>query len=364
MSTNSYAAPIKLKNTFLFTTGFKCVVALATSLTLVACNSSSSTPADDLLDGDGGDPSAIVDNGGNNNSVDGDTSNEGEEADAQASLLDLSNVNIADVEGNPEVYPNESNSTRLFGPVVGTNTLMNSEIVKRLTISGQTNSERLGVVAAFATRESQARPNNADIVIALINLSDQSICSLQVDYEALNSSGDSLGSGQTSRGGAMLNTNDPGADLTDINNRTLFSCIPANSVIHVDGLEFMSFDFDEVAELVFEVRTNDINIPETLPLETASVKPLSYTVNENATISVLLENQNPENIYELEGLRITILDEMGLPLGSASGDIREVFLAPGDTVMIATFTSDNGPIAGMSTSIRAEVNVSLADPER
>jgi len=253
----------------------------------------------------------------------------------------------------------------LSGPVVGTNTLMNSEIVKQLIISGQTNSERLGVVAAFATRESQARPDNADIIIALANLSDQSICSLQVDYEALSANGESLGSGQTSSGGVQLNANEPGADLTDRNNRTLFSCIPANSVIHLDGLEFMSFDFDEVAELVFEVRTNDIGIPETLPLETASVKPLSYTVNEDATISVLLENQNPESIYELEKLRIIILDEMGLPLGSARGNtIDEVFLAPGDTVMITTFTSDNGPIAGMATSIRAEVDLSLADPAR
>lgn len=300
--------------------------------------------------GGGSSPAANNGNEGENNEP-GNTDNGGIPA-----AVDFG-VDTTDTGSNPLMYVNGNNNARLTGPVFGSGELDNSAVVKKLDLYGPSGSDSallaVDVYAGFGTYSYDVDSrlfNNTTLFFAIQNVSQQLQCGQILDFKVVLTDGTLWGRFANSTQRFNITAEGSAYQSTDINGYPSFDddCIPPGSIVYAHEDANVSFsdpgpELEQVAGI-----TGGYSFAAPGAAEPAEpIVPLSYTVDDSGDISVLVENQDGLQGYEIS-MDAYALNDQGWPIFYFFGS-GEVVLQPGES---GTLTLRGNRFKGSASALR------------
>ena len=338
-----------------FTTNLNAPISLLASTFLTfavlsACSSSSSTPAAIT-----GDQNMETNTDQNNTDDNNNTGEQTTNTNGIPSIVTL-DINPADTGTNPLMYTLDNNSARITGPVIGTGEQDNSAVFEQLDMFGLSGSDALRVVGVWAG-QGKFSSVNSTMFLAMHNNSDTIQCGVLIDANMVLKDNTYYGASATDQPHAYrIDVDGSHYKNIDINGYPEFDwdCVPPNSIAfgNVDINEPASFDEGiEYGNVAGIAGASSFVRPYPTDREPApEIVPVSYTVDDAGEVSVLVENRDGIQAYEVS-ITAYALSAEGLPMF--------FFFAPGETVLQAgengTLAFDGNRFPGTATALRVIV---------
>lgn len=273
------------------------------------------------------------------------------------------NIDYSDTPTNARVYPNENNSALLFGPVVGTGQITNSENAREITIFGATDSAMHRTVAAYAMRSSVYPSGQAKIMLVVENTTSTMVCQSLMAVSFIHTSENEVYGLEFNK--ALTQYYIDGATFQSPTSYVASQCIPPNGIsytIHDAGQQsgYGSLDplllFNEVSGVTGGRGPNEIFVDNRVPVA-GSVKPISYGISEDGNkVEILVRNENPTRVFYIQDTSVYLLDESGMPVGHVQALGGVIRLEPGEEGIVSFYQSQ---FAGSASTMRVVV-----DPRR
>lgn len=290
------------------------------------------------------------------------------EVDPNGSFGDLEapihyDIDHSDSPLNSRVYTYENNSARLYGPVIGTGAVMNSDNAKRIMQFGPTDSVTTRIIAAYAMRSSVYPAEQAKVMLVIDNPTSSMICH-HVGGVSFTHTPDHAIYGKDFNSWSWQYTVD-GATFQNATPYVNSECIPANSFAYAikDAGQQSGYGaldpllmYDDVTGVTGGRGTRTMIPHNRLPVG-GSVKPISYDISENGlNVEITVRNEDPLYRYYVRETDVYLLDEQGLPVGHVQALGGVSYLDPGEEGIVSFSQSK---FQGTASTMRVVVDPRL-----